>query len=67
MPLHRDSLSNLYSTVAYSACGADVCDMAVNGKWVMRENRILTMDCDAARKNAQEASEYLVSHAERQA
>ena len=67
VPLHRESLSNLYSTVAYSACGADVCDMAVNGKWVMRENRILTMDCDAARKSAQEASEFLVSHAERQA
>jgi len=41
--------------------------MAVNGKWVMRENRILTLDCDAVRKSAQEASEYLVSHAERQA
>ncbi|NCB29746.1 MAG: N-ethylammeline chlorohydrolase, partial [Clostridia bacterium] len=66
-PLHRSSLSNLYSTVAYSACGADVRDMAVNGKWVMRENHILTMDCDDVRKRAQEASEYLVSHAERQA
>lgn len=67
VPLHRDSLSNLYSTVAYSAYGADVHDMAVNGSWVMRENQILTMDCDEVQKSAQEASEYLVSHAERQA
>jgi 5-methylthioadenosine/S-adenosylhomocysteine deaminase len=67
VPLHRDSLSNLCSTVAYSACGADVCDMAVNGKWVMQNRNIRTMDCDEVRKNAQEASEYLVSHAKRQA
>ena len=67
VPLHRDSLSNLYSTVAYSACGADVCDMAVNGKWVMQNRSIRTLDCDEVRKNAQEASEYLVSHAKRQA
>ncbi|HWQ99057.1 MAG TPA: amidohydrolase [Clostridia bacterium] len=67
VPLHRDSLSNLYSTVAYSAYGADVRDMAVNGSWVMRDNQILTMDCDEVRKSAQKASEYLVSHAERQA
>ena len=67
VPLHRESLSNLYSTVAYSACGADVCDMAVNGNWVMQNRSIRTLDCDEVRKNAQEASEYLVSHAKRQA
>ena len=67
VPLHRESLSNLYSTVAYSACGADVCDMAVNGSWVMQDRDILTMDCDEVRTNAQEASEYLVLHAKRQA
>jgi 5-methylthioadenosine/S-adenosylhomocysteine deaminase len=61
-PLHRGSLSNLYSAIAYSACGADVSDMAVNGRWVMRDRRILTMDCDEVCKNAQEASEYLVNH-----
>ena len=65
VPLHRESLSNLYSTVAYSACGADVRDMAVNGKWVMKDREILTMDCDLVRKDAQEASEYLVSHSAR--
>jgi len=67
VPLHRDSLSNLYSTVAYSACGADVCDMAVNGRWVMQKRNVRSMDCDDVRRNAQEASEYLVSHANRQA
>ena len=67
VPLHRESLSNLYSTVAYSACGADVCDMAVNGSWVMQTRSIRSMDCDEVRKTAQEASEYLVLHAKRQA
>lgn len=67
VPLHRDSLSNLYSTVAYSACGADVSDMAVNGRWVMQDRSILTLDYDEVITRAQEASEYLVSHAKRQA
>ena len=62
VPLHRELLGNLYSTVAYSTCGADVRDMMVNGRWVMLDRSILTMDCDTVRKNAQEASEYLVSH-----
>jgi len=61
-PLHRASLSNLYSTLSYSACGADVSDMAVNGKWVMKDREILTMDCNEVRENAQQASEYLVQH-----
>lgn len=61
-PLHRSSLSNLYATVAYSACGADVSDMAVNGKWIMRDRQILTMDCGTVLENAQRASEYLVNH-----
>ncbi|NLI53647.1 MAG: amidohydrolase [Clostridiales bacterium] len=63
-PLHRSSLSNLYSAVAYAACGADVSDMAVDGNWVMKDRTILTMDCDAVRKEAQEASEYLVRHSQ---
>lgn len=67
VPLHRDSLSNLYSTVAYSAYGVDVSDMAVNGRWVMQNRDILTLDCDEVITRAQEASEYLVSHAKRQA
>ncbi len=61
-PLHRGSIKNLYATIAYSAYGADVSDMAVDGRWVMRNREILTMDCDAVRRNAQQASEYLVSH-----
>lgn len=65
VPLHRDSLSNLYSTIAYSACGADVIDMVVNGKWVMQNRSILTLDCDEVCKDAQEASEYLVRHSVR--
>lgn len=64
-PLHRASLKNLYSTIAYSAYGADVADMAVNGSWVMRERKILTLQPDKVRKEAQAASEYLVKHSHR--
>lgn len=62
-PLHRHSLQNLLATVTYSACGADVSDVLVDGGWVMRERKVCTLDEADVRKNAQEASEYLVNHA----
>lgn len=62
-PLHRGSLKNLLATVTYSACGADVSHVMVDGRWVMREGRVLTLDEAQVRKNAQEASEHLVKHA----
>lgn len=61
-PLHRDSLANLYSTIAYSAYGADVSDMAVNGRWIMRDRNILTLQSEEVRNRAQQSSEYLVAH-----
>lgn len=62
-PLHRDSLNNLLATVTYSACGADVSSVMVDGRWVMREGAVLTLDETRVRKEAQEASEYLVKSA----
>lgn len=59
-PLHRDSLKNLYSTIAYSALGSDVSDVIVNGKWVMKNNKILTFDVKEVIKEGQIASEFLV-------
>lgn len=58
-PLHRESLKNLYATVTYSACGADVRDSMVNGRWVMRDGRVLSMDAEQVRKDAQEAAAYM--------
>jgi 5-methylthioadenosine/S-adenosylhomocysteine deaminase len=62
-PLHRNSLNNLLATVTYSACGADVADVMVDGQWVMRSRKVCTLDEAEVRKNAQECSEYLVKHA----
>jgi hypothetical protein len=61
VPLHRDSTeqSLFHRRILRLRCGR--MDMAVNGKWVMRGTAFYTMDCDAVRKSAQEASEYLVS------
>lgn len=61
-PLHRNSLKNLYSTITYSACGADVLDMMVDGNWLMRNGNVLTMEEDFVRREAQKASEYLINH-----
>ena len=58
-PLHRGSLKNLYATLAYSACGADVADSMVNGRWLMRDRKVLSMDAAQVRSDLQEASAYM--------
>lgn len=58
-PLHRRSLKNLYATISYSACGADVADSMVNGRWVMRNREVLSMDAEAVRREVQAASAYM--------
>ncbi len=62
-PLHRASLKNLYATVTYSAGGFDVSDSMVNGRWLMRDRAVCTLDAQTVRREAQAASEYLVAHA----
>ncbi|MFI3249813.1 MAG: amidohydrolase [Eubacteriales bacterium] len=63
VPLHREHLNNLYATVTYSACGADVLHVMVDGNWVVKNGALLTMDENQVRTEAQTASEYLVKHA----
>ena len=58
-PLHRQSLQNLYATVTYSAYGADVSQMMVDGNWVMRDRQVLTMDAATVRNNAQKAAAFI--------
>lgn len=58
-PLHRRSLKNLYATLAYSACGADVADSMVNGRWLMRDGKVLSMDAQQVRSDLQCASAYM--------
>jgi 5-methylthioadenosine/S-adenosylhomocysteine deaminase len=63
VPLHPSRSDRLYSTVCYAASGGDVRDVMVEGRWVMRNCRVLTLCEEEIRKNAQRASEYLLRQA----
>lgn len=58
-PLHIESLKNLYAAIAYSAYGADVTDSMVNGRWLMKDREVLSMDAAVVRREAQEASRHM--------
>jgi hypothetical protein len=61
--MHKNSIENLYSTIVYSACGADVSDMIVNGN-ILMENRILkVIDRNEVIKEAQMSAEILMRNA----
>ena len=62
-PLHRSSISNLYGAVTYSACGPDVRDVMVNGKWLMRDRMVCSFDADEVLRQGQIASKFLVESA----
>ena len=59
-PLHRDSIKSLYAALAYSVCGADVTDVIVDGKWVLRQQTAVRFDETEVLENAQAASDYLI-------
>lgn len=40
---HRDP-SNIYSQLVYAAKSTDVCDVMVNGKWLLRDQQLLSLD-----------------------
>ena len=41
--LHLTPSPNPVGTLVYAACGADVSDVMVDGRWVVRDSRLLTM------------------------
>lgn len=59
-PNHISPASSLYSSIVYSACSADVEDSMVNGKWLMRDRNLLTIDEGIILKEAQKASETII-------
>lgn len=62
-PIHKGVVDNLYSTVVYSACGADVSDVIVDGR-ILMENRILKLvDRHEIIKEAQKSAELLMKSA----
>ena len=55
----RNRADKLYAALVYSALGADVCGMCVDGRWVMRERRVISMDAEDVMAQAQESGRYL--------
>lgn len=62
-PLHRENLDNIYASIVYSACGGDVKDTVVDGRWLVKDGIVMTMNEEEVLKCAQEAGEKLVKKA----
>jgi 5-methylthioadenosine/S-adenosylhomocysteine deaminase len=43
-PRFRRDSNTIYSQIVYSSKASDVSDVMVNGKWLMREHKLLTLD-----------------------
>ncbi|MBN1562692.1 MAG: amidohydrolase family protein, partial [Anaerolineae bacterium] len=54
MPQFTRDPDSLYSQVVYASKAADVCHVMVNGRWLMRERELLTLDEAAIRAQAAE-------------
>ena len=48
---HLTPLYNCYSQIVYATRGADVKTTIINGKVIMKDRRLLTIDADIAMKN----------------
>lgn len=53
----------LYSALVYSSSAENVCDVLVDGRWVFRDGRHLTLDEDRAVRTAREELQHLLSRA----
>jgi|GEM_PF-587 len=53
-PGFQRSPDAVYSRLVYSAHAADVTDVMVNGRWLMRNRQLLTLNQDELLRNAQE-------------
>lgn len=61
---HLTPVHNVISHLVYSAVGSDVDTTIVNGKILMRERKVLTLDEDKVLREAQKASEDLLARKE---
>lgn len=52
-PRFRHDRNGTYSQIVYASKSTDVTDVMVNGKWLMRERRLLTLDADELVYHAQ--------------
>ena len=59
MPFFRHLSESLYSRLVYAAHQEDVRDVMVNGAWLMRDRRLLTVDVDALREETGRLSQKI--------
>lgn len=59
MPFFRHLSESLYSRLVYAAHQEDVRDVMVNGAWLMRDRRLLTVDVDALREETEHLSQKI--------
>ncbi len=60
---HLTPLHDVEANIVYSASGADVADVIVDGKMLMRDRELLTIDEEAVLRKAAEVAEDLVGRA----
>ncbi len=58
-PRFRRDEDNIYAQIVYAAKSTDVTDVMVNGRWLMRERQLLTLDETALLAQAQEIAEKI--------
>jgi cytosine/adenosine deaminase-related metal-dependent hydrolase len=61
--LHLTPSPNPVSTLVYAAGGADVSDVMVDGRWVVRDSRLLTMHEDEIIRDARVHAAALMDRA----
>jgi 5-methylthioadenosine/S-adenosylhomocysteine deaminase len=57
----EDGRSNLAANLVYAATGSDVTDVMVDGRWIVRRRRLLTMDAPALWRRLQRAARQMRS------
>lgn len=62
-PLHRSSVNNVYSAVVYSGVGSDVSHVIVNGRVLMKDRVVLSMDREEIIRESHSASETILKKA----
>lgn len=61
LPTFRRDQNAIYSQLVYATKSSDVRDLMVNGRWLMRERRLLTLDEEALHKQAQQFAQRIDS------
>jgi 5-methylthioadenosine/S-adenosylhomocysteine deaminase len=56
---HAVPMYNVYSQLAYSLHGSDVSDVMVNGRTIVRDRKMLTLDAGAIMAKAAEYQERI--------